>query len=158
MCKQPKQLELWETKRSWSRFNRCVHVSEIIPRILSQVAQLAIVPSINNPLPITTMITIKTAEIAVFDAFKRIKQARKELAAANKEVEAAKDLISRWVEDNRKIVLADLPIGESVNIAGAGEIEIGSQHRVDMNRLRIDDPKLVEKYSDDFPVVKFNPA
>jgi hypothetical protein len=127
----------------------CRHVSEILPSVLSRCLGAA---AANN-----IMKTIKSDEQSLKDAAQMIKDGNAMFGVAKKKTEAGKEIVSRWLKDNRGIDLETLPIGEILNLDGVVLIEIGKQTRFDEARFAQERAEDHAAYMRDNPVRKFKP-
>ncbi len=105
------------------------------------------------------MNTVRVTESSQLESLKTVaidlKEANAAVAAANNKAEACKDYISRWLSINRKINVADLPVGEIVIIEGVCMIEIASQNKFDAKEFLLAHPALHEEFKREFPMRKY---
>jgi hypothetical protein len=80
------------------------------------------------------------------------------LAKAKKQAEAAKSTISDWLEKQRKVTVATLPVGEMVMLEGVCLIEISKQSKFDEKTFMSLHVELHASFKKDFPVVKYKPT
>lgn len=103
------------------------------------------------------MKTIKTDDPAIEQAARSLKSANAMFGEAKKKSEAAKEMITRWLKDNRGVELESMAIGEMVQIEGIILIEVTKQNRFDEAAFSLDHPQLHADYHREKPIKKFKP-
>lgn len=88
----------------------------------------------------------------------KLKTANDALAKAKKDADAAKETITKWLDENRAINVDRLPVGEFVNVEGIVMIEVGKARRFDEAGFAMAHPELKEEWTKDQRRVQFKPA
>lgn len=84
-----------------------------------------------------------------------LKGGNQKIAEGNKEVEAAKAIVTNWLGGERNCQLETLAIGEMIEIESCFLVEISKQNKFDEKRFLALNPIEHAAYKKDFPVKKF---
>jgi hypothetical protein len=109
----------------------------------------------------TVLVTAQEDSVRIQAAALKIATGNLQKSSGEKLTSAGKDFLARWLEENRLIVVDDLPIGESVLIKCQGvdvlRVDIGKQNKVDVKALEIEESDVAERFKRDFPMRLFKP-
>src|SRR5436309_726713 len=86
-----------------------------------------------------------------------LKNANAQIAAAEKDKEAAKGNLVLWLKARRKLNVDALEIGDAIEIPGVVRIEIDCQTRLAQAALLLEEPLVYERFMRPVAVRKFKP-
>jgi len=83
-----------------------------------------------------------------------LRDSNQQASAATTTADSAKKFLFDWLQKERGLDVATLPIGEFVHIEGVMMLEIGAANKFDAARFEIDHPDLYSEYKKKFPIKK----